>query len=203
MENNIDSRFDSKTLDEIRAAFKNQRTLEDLDKDSPLAKIGRDCQELFTSGVAILCKSVPVISNLMLDVWEIFNYQHVVMAIGPNVPALAISVVQDSNGMIQALTFATYSWPQMAKEDPSMELGAIVYVGSQVVDYYNNKLLSQEDNIISKQRALSYEAEYLLLLKRDGMFLNEYQEDVIAQYPNGFDQSLSYVRRAVVAPGFS
>jgi hypothetical protein len=205
MDDHIDSRLDPQKLGEILSAFRSSTHLhlEDMDEENPLAKIGRECQELFTSGVIVLRKSVPVISSLMADVWDIYHYRHVVMAIGPNVPSLSISVVQDGKGIIHALTFAPYAWPQMAKEDPSMELGAILSIGSQVVDYYNDKLLSKEDSKRSKERALSYEAEYLRLIKLGGATLNGYQEDVLTKYPNGFDPSFAYPRRAVVAPGFA
>lgn len=204
MKDHIDSRWDPNTLGEILSAF-SQTThlnLNDIDKDTQLAKIGQQCQDLFTSGVVLLIKSEsPEIRSLMTDVWNIYHHRHVLMAIGPNVPSLSISVVQNKNGIVQALTFAPYAWPQMVKQDPSMELGAILSIGSQVVDYYNEKLLSKEDSRISKERALSYEAEYLRLIKRDGVALNQYQEDVLVKYPNGFDPSFAYSRKAIAIPG--
>jgi len=204
MDSHIDSRWSPETLSDILSAFRSsqQLNLDEMDADNPLAKLGVQCQNLFTSGVIVLRESgSPIISSLMVDVWNIYHHRHVVMAIGPNVPSLSISVVQDSKGIIHALTFAPYAWPQMVKEDPSMELGAILSIGSQVVDYYNNKLLSQEDSSTSKQRALSYEAEFLRLLKRGGSVLNGYQEDVLLKYPNGFDPVFSYPRKQVAIPG--
>jgi hypothetical protein len=203
MEDHIDSRYDAKTLGEILSAFRTKEPLrlENLDGENPLAKIGRACEDLFTSGVIALRKSGnPIISDLMADVWDIFHYRHVVMAIGPNVPSLAISVIMD-HGVIKAITFAPWAWPLMVKEDPSMELGSIIVVGSQVVDFYNNKILAKEDSIVSKQRSLAYEAEYLLALRNGGHNLNGYQLDVLEKYPNGFDSSFAYPRKAVVVPG--
>jgi hypothetical protein len=201
----IDSRWAQQTLAEIVNAFgsTNAVSINELDGDTPLAKRGRECEQLFTSGVIQLrmMKDLPLITDLMADVWGIYHYRHVVMALGPDVPSPCIAVVQRvKDGIFQALTFVPYAWPEMIKADPTHELGAIITVGSQSVDFYNNKLLSEEDSKISKKRSLSYEAEFIHILSLSGHNLNDYQKQVLAKYPNGFDSSLAYARKPVAVP---
>lgn len=193
--------MEKEVLVQIIAAFSGaHQNLVDLDPKDPLAQIGRTCEKLFTLGVATLSKfGNPVIQDLMSYVWDVYHYRHVAMAIGPNVPSLSMTVAQSrKTGDIQALTFAPHNWPEMVAQDPVMQLGAIIAMGSQATDFYNNKILSKEDSLVVKERALSYEAEYLKMI--EGHPFNEYQQEVLAKYPNGFDASFSYQRKPIATP---
>ena len=68
----IDSRWAQQTLAEIVNAFgsTNAVSINELDGDTPLAKRGRECEQLFTSGVIQLrmMKDLPLITDLMADV---------------------------------------------------------------------------------------------------------------------------------------
>jgi hypothetical protein len=194
---NIDSRWDQQTLGDIIGAFNHIDEI----GDSQWEDRCRKCEQLFTSGVATLrmMKILPVISDLMANVWDIYHYRHVVLGMGPNVPTLCFAIVE-KNKMLQALTFAPYVWPEMIEADSSHELGSIITVGSQAVDFYNNKILSFDDSKVSKERSLSYEAEFIHMLARNGHTLNEYQKGVLSKYPNGFDSSFAYPKKAVAVP---
>jgi hypothetical protein len=198
----IDPRWTSKALGEIMSAFSDAKPMKIDDiKDDTLSKRCRMCEYLFTTGTIHLREmGNPIIKNLMINIWGIYHNRHVVMAMGPDVPALSIAVIE-RRGVVQALTFAPYAWPEMVEADPTMELGAIVVVGSQAVDFYNNRLTSPDESKISKERSLSYEAELLILFREMGHSLNGYQKDVLTKYPNGFDSSFAYPMKAVNSPG--
>lgn len=85
----------------------------------------------------------------------------------------------------------------MVRKDPLMQLGAIIANGSQCVDYYNDLIKSREDVRATKNRAESYEAEYLLML--GDHTLNEYQKGIRSLYPKGFDPILGYPRKPIIA----
>ena len=201
---NIDSRWAKETLDEIIGAFEctDPISINEID-DSAWADRCKKCEQLFTSGVAALrmMKNIPVINDLMSNVWDIFHHRHIILGMGPNVPSLSLAIVQGKNGLLQALAFAPHAWPEMVDEDAPHELGAIIAVGSQAVDFYNSKILSDNDSKVSKERSLSYEAEFILMLDSNGHTLNEYQRQVLNKYPNGFDRSFAYTRKVVSAPG--
>lgn len=184
---------------EVLAAFNcdKPQLLNNMDPSDPFAQKARRSQDLFTRGVHTL-KIIdnPIITGLMSYVWDIFHHRHVLMAVGPDVPTLSFAIVSKEGGGFQALVFAPYNWPDMVKEDPRMQLGAILANGSQCADFYNNLITSPESFEISRRRSNSYEAEYLLMLDNP---LNEYQKSVLALYPKGWDPTLGYVRKPVIA----
>jgi hypothetical protein len=192
---------DDKLLAEVLSAFTpdspNHHNLKDMDLGDPFAQTGYLCEQTFTAGVDTLRRfeNAPI-GNLMSYVWDIYHYHHVVVALGPDVPSLSIAVTKKGD-LLQALTFVPHRWLEMIKEDPVMQLGALIFVGSQVTDYYNNRIMTRENNELSKQRATSYEAEYLRLIQGSNFKFNSYQESVLKKYPNGFDTSLAYERKPV------
>lgn len=187
------------TILEVLAAFncKKPQLLSNMDPKDPSAQKARVSSDLFTGGVHLL-RTIenPVISGLMSYVWDLFHHRHVLMAMGPDVPSLSFALAGGGGGL-KALVFAPHNWPDMIKKDPMMQLGAIITNGSQCADYYNDLIKGRDGVEASKNRAESYEAEYLLMLG-DHPF-NEYQKGILALHPKGFDPILGYVRKPIIA----
>lgn len=175
-------------LEEVIAAFGGaQVNVNDLPEDDPTAKIGKACEKLFTGGVGVLRSNVPNdrIRALGRVVWDLVGHKQVLTAIGPDVPSLSFTVMKLKE-MHQAIILIPKQWPKMVKDDPFMQLGAILFVGAQAVDFYNDRLLG-DDGV--QRRWQAYEAELLhsimTLLPR--WKPNEYQREILARFPDGLD----------------
>jgi hypothetical protein len=92
----------------------------------------------------------------------------------------------------------------MVKDNPVLQMGAVVFVGSQAVDYYNGKLTYEaHKNVLS--RAYAYEAEYLLTILTMGcQTMTEYQKGVLKRFGEGLRSKevrpLLYTSKPFVAP---
>lgn len=175
-------------LDEIVAAFGDtQVNIADLPADDPTAKIGKACENLFTGGVGVLRSNIPNdrIRALGRVVWDLVGHKQVLVAIGPDVPSLSFTVMQ-IKALHQAIVLIPKGWPKMVEDDPFMQLGAILFVGAQVVDFYNDRLLGDNG---ARRRWHAYEAELLRTLKATlpSWKPNEYQCEVLANFPEGLD----------------
>ena len=175
-------------FDEIVAAFGGtQVNVADLPEDDPVAKIGKACESLFTGGVDVLRSIVPNdrIRSLARVVWDLVGHKQVLVAIGPDVPSLSFTVMQ-INELHQAIVLIPKDWPKMVTGDPFMQLGAILFVGAQAVDFYNDRLIGDSG---ARCRWHAYEAELLrtltTLLPR--WQPNEYQREVLKRCPDGLD----------------
>jgi hypothetical protein len=193
--------LDTQTVAEVLAAFKsdsNSSLISNLDATDPLVQRAKKIEQLFTSGVDMFRRvSNPILSDLMSYVWDIYHHRHVLTAIGPNVPSVSIAVLRKPGGGYQAMTFLPPNWLDLIEENSLLQLGGIVFVSSQVTDYYNGKLTNPIDGAISAKRATAYEAEYLRMLK--GSSLTSYQRGVLDQFPDDFDPTFVYARKPVVA----
>ena len=175
-------------LDEIVGAFAGtQVNVADLPEDDPTAKIGKACENLFTGGVDVLRSIVPNdrIRDLGRVVWDLVGHKQVLVAIGPDVPSLSFTVMQIKE-LCQAIVLIPKQWPKMVEDDPFMQLGAILFVGAQAVDFYNDRLLGDDG---AQRRWQAYEAELLHSLKvtLPSWKPNEYQREILARFPDGLD----------------
>ena len=175
-------------FEEIVASFGGtQVNVADLPKDDPIAKLGKTCESLFTGGVDVLRSIIPNdrIRDLGRVVWDLVGHKQVLVAIGPDVPSLAFTVMQIKE-LHQAIVMIPKQWPQMVEDDPFMQLGAILFVGAQVVDFYNDRLF---DDSGARRRWHAYEAELLRTLKTSlpSWQPNEYQREVLDRCPDGLD----------------
>jgi len=192
--------MEKKTTLEVLAAFNCEKPqyLSNMDQNDPFAQKALWAQNLFTGGVAaLIALDNRILSDLMSYTWDVFHHRHVVLAMGPNVPSLSFALAGGKDGT-KALVFAPHNWVDMVKEDPLMQLGAIIFVSSQAVDYYNGILTGRIDAAIAKDRAKSYEAEYLRMMMLNHR-LNEYQRSILVKYPDGFDSTKAYARKPVLA----
>jgi hypothetical protein len=104
----------------------------------------------------------------------------------------------------QTAVFLPKNWLEEVRRDPVLQMGALVFVGSQVVDVYNHRLVDEGPSSIKRARA--YEAEFLLHTRKvsPNLSFNEYQQRVMAEYPRGLQseaaQGLLYTSRSFSAP---
>src|SRR5512141_1807258 len=126
-------------LTQILSAFQaeNAVALDSLDpKEETFLRMKR-IERLFTCGVALLRGfRNPRISNLATNIWQVFEHRHTVLAVGPPVASLSFAAVV-RQGVIQAMVLAPADWYETAIKDPVMQVGAILFTGSQAVDFYN------------------------------------------------------------------
>lgn len=190
--------MEKRTLLEVLSAFNCEKPqyLSSMNPIDPFAQQALTAQELFSGGVAAL-KGLdnPILSELMSYVWDVFHHRHVLMVMGPDVPSLSFALAGGKDGL-RALVFAPHNWENMVTKDPLMQLGAIISTGSQAADYYNGLITGRIDVAIARDRAESYEAEYLRMIRSQP--LNEYQLRIRSKYPDGFDSTMAYRRKPVV-----
>jgi len=174
-------------LAQLMGAFlSKQVNVDDLPSGDPTARLGKECADLFTNGVATLRAVVPNerIQKLAAVLWDLVGNKYVLVALGPNVPSLTFSVMR-VKGTVQGIVFIPQNWPEMSRTDTFMQLGAVLFVGAQIVDYYNDRLLEPT----ARARWGAYEAELLLLLRQllPDWKPNEYQLEAMQRYPQGLN----------------
>lgn len=185
---------------QILAAFLPEagQNVEKLDHASEQYKAAKGIEETFTGGVAFLKALFPNVhvKTLATHIWDVFHHKHVVLALGPQVPTMSFAMVR-RGGIPQALVLVPPNWLEMVKEDRALQLGAIVMVGSQAVDFYNGKFAKVEDIPTAERRCKAFEAEYLRTLPNHDLF-NSYQTKLLKDYPS-FPTELFYDYRPVEA----
>lgn len=173
--------------DIIAALGGTQVNVEDLPKTDPTAVRGKTCEALFTYGVDTLRSIVPSarVRALAAVIWDLVGHKQVLVAMGPDVPALSFTVMRQKT-VDQGLVLIPQDWPAKVDADPFMQLGAILFVGAQVVDFYNDRLVGDP---AARIRWEAYEAELLHALA--GLLPrwtpNDYQKDAMKRYPRGLD----------------
>jgi hypothetical protein len=180
-----------KLIAQILAAFAaKQVDLKDLPADDPLAKVGDVCEALFTAGVDMLRSIIPNdrVRSLAAVVWDLVGHKEVLVAIGPDVPSLSFTAIRfdKADNQIKGVVLVPKTWPQMVDTEPFMQIGAILFVGVQVVDFYNGKLIG---DAAAPGRCRAYEAELLrtLIQVAPDWKPNDYQRQILDRYPAGLD----------------
>lgn len=180
--------------EEIVAAFSAEQIhVDDLSQDDPTARLGKLCGDVFTGGVETLRSRIPNerIRALGRVVWDLVGNKRVLTALGPDVPSLTFTCMQIPaapalRGVLQGIVLMPKSWPKLVEEDPLMQLGAICFVGVQIVDFYNDRLIGDNG---ARVRWQAYETELLRTLQQalPHWTPNEYQRTLLAKYPRGLD----------------
>jgi hypothetical protein len=174
------------------------------DSDPKKAK-GQAMGDFFTQGVGYLKTDFPndTIRKLMSLVWDIVGSKITPIAMGPDVQSVSIAVF--GNPVLpQAAVFLPHNWLDELKRDPVLQMGALVFVGSQIVDFYNRRLMDQAEQSIKRARA--HEAEFLLTSKRHvpHLVFNDYQKKVLEDFPEGVSTlavlDLLYTSKEFVPP---
>lgn len=177
-------------IEEITIAFMTKQIdLADLPDSDPTATLGKTCEALFTNGVDVLRSVLPNdrVRALARVVWDLVGHKQVLVGLGPDVPSLAFTAMQHK-GVDQAIILMPRAWPEMVRQDMFMQLGAVLFVGVQAVDFYNDRLVGDSTARIRWQ---AYEAELLHTLARmlTHWAPNEYQREVMKKYPSGLDSA--------------
>lgn len=82
------------------------------------------------------------------------------------------------------------NFPELFNEDPAMQMGAVVFIASQVRDYITGRLMT-ENPPLWKERAYAYEAQLisdlLKMAQEQGKVFqpNDYQQEILRAYPKG------------------
>src|SRR5262249_18302332 len=100
-------------------------------------------------------------------------------------------------GHQEALVFVPKDWPAMAAANPLLQLGAVVFVGSQAVDFATARI-GRDSSTKIKDRAQAYEAEYLRSFGLEAE-LDAYQKDLLKRWPR-FPPRLDYRRKEIRGP---
>jgi hypothetical protein len=84
-----------------------------------------------------------------------------------------------------------WDWDKMCLDDHYMQLGGLVFIGSECSDFGHKRMHNGSDTP-SLIRARAYEAEYLLTLQKQlpNFKPNNYQRQILAQFPKGLDSHL-------------
>jgi hypothetical protein len=183
-------------MDVLRRFFPGSAHIDDLDPNDPDAYEAKSLEVMFTTIVAALTKhGNRKIAILGQHLWEVINQRLVHVARDARPPTLSF-LVATTGGVVQGIILVPVGWLAMIQVDPAMEVGAIVYVGSQAVDFFNGRLKFDSSDRI-RARAAAYEAEFLKTLPRST--LNAYQQEILGKFSNGFDEQFSYAYRSVAA----
>jgi hypothetical protein len=155
--------------------------VDDLDDD--LGHKGEQIARCFTTIIGML-KNDTYVNNLPInllanDVWSIVGNNLCLTAVHPGVQSLSFVVVKKE--LLTAAVLIPLNFVEMCKEQPYHQFGGVVFVGSQVVDFYNEKLEH------SPYRAQAYEVEYILAIQRRyaDFVPDDYQQDILKKWPNG------------------
>lgn len=188
--------IDSEYIAGVIAAFAEDQAKASESKDENEALIERR----FTHSVDAL-KNYPnnYLSSLGCNIWDIFHYGHMRLAVGKTVKNLMIAIVparflvdlgfnnvkKGNHGVL----LAPDNWMDMWVDNPFIQFGSVINIGSQIVDFYNNRLNKYDLPNEIERRARSYEAEYI---KHLSINLNTYQINILKEFPFGFDHKLLY-----------
>jgi|SRR6478609_3528744 len=144
-----------------------QQILQYLNDKEVLKIEDQGCQTIervFILGVDFLMSQFPnpAINRLMSVVWDVVGQKVAPVCYGIQVPVLSF-ILGGVKMAPQAMIATPANWVEMVNQDPLTQLGALVYVGSQAVDYANERFLEERPNVLL--RAKAYEAEYLETVK--------------------------------------
>lgn len=162
-----------------------------LDPDSDEAKKAQEMEHAFTTGAAFLRVAFPNerVKHLMNFVWDVVGGQRVPVVLGPRVQTISLAMIGTKDPTTQQVTGARavimlpHEWLTKIEENPLLQLGAIVFVGSQSVDFVHGRVHGV------KERAFAYEAEYLKTLQRllPEWKPTDYQASLLKNYADGLD----------------
>lgn len=142
--------------------------------------------EKVTRLIHYLATSFPdkEVNDLMLHAWALFNTRTCdVCSFAVATPTAALVKARDS-GKFRMMMLIPEQWD----DTPVKELGAMVFCGSQVVDYYNDRLNGSTPLQIveTKARARMYEAQFLrTVFEQDASIVpDDYQREIMEEHPN-------------------
>ena len=145
-----------------------------------------EAQQVFAAGIDFLAKLFPnpAVNRLMKAAWEVISQKVVPVCFGLRVQTLSFIM---ENASAQPFIATPPNWARKIQLDPITQVGALVFVGSQAVDYTNDFLQCASDREKVILRAKAYEAEYLTTVRglTPSWEPNSYQESLFKEFPEG------------------
>jgi hypothetical protein len=180
------------------------RDAKELTQDHPDYAKAKECECLFTGGVDFLRSQFPnpVIRRLASVLWETVGQKVTPVAWGIDVKSLSF-VLMGPKSAPQGLIIPPPNWASMLVRDPIMQLGALVFVGSQAIDYANDRYMNDVKNV--RPRASAYEAEFLNTIRSLSASWTpcDYQSSVLQEFPEGLAtpkaQKITYPVKSLVS----
>jgi len=161
-----------------------------IDPKEDMYEIAKSIEDHYLDACNILSKMTeyPLLSKIGIDTKNLIEAGHLRVSISQNFPSLTFFMI-GMGGKTMARIASPMNWIDMSLENPLHEFGAVVFTGSQGIDIHHGRLLIDGSDKI-KQRALSYESEYVKTISPEHR--NDHHKKVIEMYPNGFDSKLKY-----------
>jgi hypothetical protein len=177
----------TQTLESQILSFLQATPILDLAPLDPHVCDAREIESLFQAGTDFLRKLFPnpVINRLMRATWDTVGNKIVPVCFGFKVPTLAFILESDS---AQPFIATPKKWASMVHRDPITQMGALVFVGSQAVDYAHERIPThQGEKEKMALRARAYESEYLSTVRglTPSWEPNRYQEELLREFPEG------------------
>jgi hypothetical protein len=185
--------MDKDFVAEVASAFFTDGVrLNKLDKETDEFKKAKAMETAFTAGVAFLRDLYPNerIRKLATLVWDIVGGHRVPVVLGPKVPTMSLCMIgtkdpktQEMTGM-RAVIMLPHHWMDLVEANPLLQMGAIVFVGSQAIDFVHGRT---QHGVLD--RARGYEAEYLKTLREKvpAWQPTDYQTGILKDYAEGID----------------
>jgi len=165
--------------------------VDDPDLDMATRKVAQDTGELITAAISYLATvfANERINQHMTRVWHLVGSNTTPAALHQTVRTVSFLVVGRTADTARGVLLVPPAWSEMCVQDPILQIGALVFCGSQAIDFYNNKIRDEATGRLAERRALAYEAEFLLTVKttQPGWKPTEYQKKVMAEFPQGLD----------------
>ncbi len=176
-------RSTKEAVEALARMFDDAQHSKDLPTNDPLYDLAKKLGTAFTNHVDFLRTEVPNpdIQHFGTMLWRIIGNQIVPVSIGPDVDTVSFLGYQHA-GKVRAQLILPKHWEKMCCDDPLLQMGAVVFNGSKVIDTYNDRF----DNGLV-ERSFAWEAEFYRTLARDapGVKFNSYQKQVLERYPDG------------------
>lgn len=157
-----------------------------------LAQYAKKNSDIFSNIVALCSKNeaVPIVAlnDLMRLCWCVVGSGHVKMMLGLEVTTIGFTFEKMPKVNVPVIA-CPWNWFAKCRKDVFYQVGAVISVASYIRDYWNQKYtLGSVSECM--QRAGAYEAEYLNWLttkEQPGYKLDEYQQGIVREFPNGLN----------------
>lgn len=180
--------------------LENSVICESLPPFDDLAQRGKLIGDTISTMVDILRSPMTTPNQRITDLatleWRLIGNNMTPTAMAPGIPQVhfAAQVTSDLSEY-KAIILVPPDFYERVRKDFIFNAGALVFVGSQGRDWYNQKMAWIENGEVvdARQqvcdRARAYEAEWLLMIKNldIGYEFNEYQQGILEHYPEGLD----------------
>jgi len=165
--------------------------LDNFPRTDPIWQSGKLLESTFTELVDSLrnpdSMKNPAINELARLLWRLVGNRIVPSSVMPGIPTMSFWC-EIKKGEMFATIICPLDWPQRLKDDPYMQMGAMVFNASRARDYWNHRIIDITDTKEEQyDRAMAFEAELLCYFQQHttDFVPNEYQKQVLEKFPAG------------------